>query len=108
MESTRTGNREDTQMTPAQRPYFEAVTQVYYDAACKLYQLAAGADFDCDDPAAFIARANEMNAKAGETWTMTTRQVRRLAMLKARAELNTPDGLAHRQRIIDAVSGCAS
>jgi hypothetical protein len=96
-------NQGGTTMT--QRPYFESVAAVYYRAACELYQLAADADYETVEPASFIARADKLNREAGETWTLTTRQQRRLAMLKARAELNTPEGRAFRQRIIDSVSG---
>ena len=86
-----------------QRPYFEAVAATYYRAACELYVFAAGADPETADAESFIARGDKLAQDAGETWTLTTRQQRRLASLKARAELNTPAGQAHRQRIIDAV-----
>lgn len=84
-----------------QKPYFESVRDVYVSAAAELYKLAVGADFETADPVQFLAQGNEMRNRALETWTLTSRQESRLAGLKARAELNTTEGQAHKQRILD-------
>lgn len=74
------------------RPYFESVRDVYLTAARELYKLAAQADPETADPESFLARGEEQERKAHETWPVTTRQDRQLYRLKCKAQANTREG----------------
>jgi hypothetical protein len=87
------------------KPYFETVRDVYVTAARSLYKAAIEADFETADPGQYLARANEMRNLALETWPLTTRQEMDLGRLRAQAELNTPEGREHRDRIVAKLRG---
>ena len=82
------------------KPYFETVRDEYVRLARAFYNHAVGADFETADPAQYIARGDEARNLARETWTTTTRQERALGGARARAELNTPEGIEKRDRIV--------
>ena len=86
------------------KPYFETVRDLYVKLACDFYKLAAEADFETGDPAAYLNRGRNAETKAHEAWPVTTRQDRRLGSLKAQAELNTREGRELRDRIIAQLS----
>jgi hypothetical protein len=85
---------------PRPNPYFESVRDVFVRAACEFYKLAADADFETADAEGYIRHGRTAERQAHEMWPVTVRQDRRMSSLRAKAEINTPEGRELRDRII--------
>ncbi len=92
---------------PEQRPYFQNVQAILFDAARKMYRAGAAADPDTDDAAGYLKRGDELRDRGFETWTVSTRDERQLYRLRAQCEANTADG-RHKAAALRVALGCGS